>query len=404
MFKVPFYTFDNYLSILDTSHHLVNGYERVELKCFLQLMDNEFVQRYANWDVRKLGEYLDTIGGDETIMFAWSTRKLRDVVIAVKLLMPTLWTCDYFFWDEEQGTHTGIDIIMPQGTPIASISEWKVVRIKERDGQKKDEWNCVVIQSWNLCYSYKHLDTIAVKYGQDITRSMLIGTCGSTGMSTQFHLHFQVDTPQAAFHPYWSNQLWNILKYTENPLNILKKHLMYKTIFEDLPWGECGEAIEYLYDQGIVKWHHNNVFPLAQITRWESALVVHRLAKKYGLFRQLPVIHHNYVPYVDVEYADPELQEALEDLKRYGIMEWHQNQFFPDEYLKWEQWLAILWRLFFRLKNSEVEDEWNWYDSYKLYFQVKKIIDWDWKYWGAALERKEVFLVTYKVLKYKYNL
>lgn len=140
--------------------------------------------------------------------------------------MPTPRTSDYFFWNIEQGTHTGIDILMPQGTPIPSFTAGKVVRIKHRDGVKKDEGNCVVVKSpAGFYYGYKHLDTIAVKDAQEVTKGTVLGTCGSTGQSTQYHLHFQVDSKDTPFYPYRSNVLGSIKRYTLNPLHVLQSQL-----------------------------------------------------------------------------------------------------------------------------------------------------------------------------------
>ncbi|NCQ82351.1 hypothetical protein GW750_06190 [bacterium] len=48
-------------------------------------------------------------------------------------------TCDYFFWNVGAGTHHGVDIILPQHTPIVSRTNGVVTRVKKRDGFSKNE-------------------------------------------------------------------------------------------------------------------------------------------------------------------------------------------------------------------------------------------------------------------------
>jgi hypothetical protein len=72
-----------------------------------------FRTRFANLDARKLATDL-SVGANETITIGGNVMKLRECIIAIKLGLPSLWVCDYFFWNVGDGTHTGIDIIMPK--------------------------------------------------------------------------------------------------------------------------------------------------------------------------------------------------------------------------------------------------------------------------------------------------
>lgn len=51
--------------------------------------------------------------------------------------------------------------------------------------------------------SYLHLEDVTVELGQKIQKGTVIGHVGMTGITTTPHLHFQVDKPDAPFHPYW---------------------------------------------------------------------------------------------------------------------------------------------------------------------------------------------------------
>lgn len=113
---------------------------------------------------------------------------------------------------ENTGSHTGVDIKIPTGTPIRSISRGVVIKAKnETTGFGKH----IVIMHTNvpdpqnyakkttLFSAYAHLSQIKVKVGQQVQKGQIIGLSGSTGMSTAPHIHFQIDRADAPFHPYW---------------------------------------------------------------------------------------------------------------------------------------------------------------------------------------------------------
>lgn len=398
MFKVPFYSFQNYQTIIGKHYDEQDVEERVDLESFVKLLTPEFVAKYAEVDARGLGNYLEYNNLSETIAFAGKFKSLEDVLVASKLLMPSLWTCDYFLWNWWSWTHTGIDILLPKGTPILSISWWKVVRIKERDGEKKDEWNCVVIQSWDYYFDYKHLDSIAVEYGQKISPSSVLWTCGNTGNSTQYHVHLQVDNEHASFQPYRSNQLWSIEKNTENPLPFLQHLFETFDLFYDMPEEvKYADAIRSLTQQKIIKWFEQKIFPEQNFPRWQAALIIDRVVNKFGLYSQMPIYAHSYSAYSDdPELIDPELPDTLKRLQKYGVMIGFQGKFFPERSLKWEERLAMLGRVFFRLEDA-IEGQ--RFAPYVKYFETKNIIDAHWNFVWRALERQEVFLVLDSVLK-----
>jgi murein DD-endopeptidase MepM/ murein hydrolase activator NlpD len=83
--------------------------------------------------------------------------------------------------------HTGVDYRAPLGTPVYSVSSGRVIKAG-RDGG----WgNVVEIQHENnFVTQYAHLNRIQVRQGQNVNRGTVIGTVGSTGVSTGAHLHF----------------------------------------------------------------------------------------------------------------------------------------------------------------------------------------------------------------------
>lgn len=98
-----------------------------------------FTATYADLDTRELWLYLVDEAATGMTYFDESDTASRDVLITMKLLCPTLWCGDYFPRDIGHGTHTGLDIILPQNTPIVSFTDGEVIRIKARNGTTKDE-------------------------------------------------------------------------------------------------------------------------------------------------------------------------------------------------------------------------------------------------------------------------
>lgn len=85
--------------------------------------------------------------------------------------------------------HTGIDYGCPVGTPILA-SEAGTVKFARWDNTGYGY--CVIIQHADgNATLYAHLKMVAVKAGQKVERSQVIGYSGTTGNSTGPHLHFE---------------------------------------------------------------------------------------------------------------------------------------------------------------------------------------------------------------------
>jgi Peptidase family M23 len=154
-------------------------------------------------------------------------------------------------YKENAGWHLWVDIRAPIGTPILSIANWVVVRTIEWDATGN---KFIVIRHDGVpldgtkksVYSgYLHLSEILVKEGDLVRKWDMIGRVGITGITTTPHLHFQIDTSDAPFHPYWhftsseakeagvgfydAINIWlnkeKALKYTINPMNFVNTYL-----------------------------------------------------------------------------------------------------------------------------------------------------------------------------------
>jgi murein DD-endopeptidase MepM/ murein hydrolase activator NlpD len=87
------------------------------------------------------------------------------------------------------GFHPGIDIGVPEGTPIHAAAAGTVIWC----GWESGYGNLVVIDHHNgLATAYGHQSQIAVSCNQDVGQGDVIGYSGCTGFCTGPHLHFEV--------------------------------------------------------------------------------------------------------------------------------------------------------------------------------------------------------------------
>jgi len=118
----------------------------------------------------------------------------------------------YLTGGEGDGSHPGVDIRVPIGTPIVSIANGIVTDVQEdRSGFGK----YVVIRhphapdpddpsQLTVLYSvYAHLSEQLVQEGDTVIKGQKIALSGMTGFATGPHLHFQIDRDSAPWHPYW---------------------------------------------------------------------------------------------------------------------------------------------------------------------------------------------------------
>ena len=94
--------------------------------------------------------------------------------------------------------HSGIDIAAPAGTPVLSSRGGKVIKIG-----MDDLFGNYVLISHGVRYQtfYGHLQTVTVRLNETVNSGNMIGTLGSTGISTGPHLHFEILKNYAAVDP-----------------------------------------------------------------------------------------------------------------------------------------------------------------------------------------------------------
>ena len=94
--------------------------------------------------------------------------------------------CEQRAWES---CHPGIDIAAAEGTPIRAAAAGTVAIAGAEGGY--GNYTCIDHGS-GVSSCYAHQSSIAVSVGESVSQGQVIGSVGSTGMSTGPHLHFEV--------------------------------------------------------------------------------------------------------------------------------------------------------------------------------------------------------------------
>ena len=93
------------------------------------------------------------------------------------------------YYGSRGGSHTGLDIAPPSGTPIKAADAGTVTGACYQGGYG----NIITINHGNgMVTRYAHCSAINVAVGQSVSKGTVIGRVGSTGRSTGPHLHLEV--------------------------------------------------------------------------------------------------------------------------------------------------------------------------------------------------------------------
>jgi hypothetical protein len=94
--------------------------------------------------------------------------------------------------------HTGIDLIAEEGVPVVSSDEGVVIK-----ANMAEAWGNIIIVQHDATYSttYSHLKSMNVKAGDRVKKGDVIGQVGNTGLSTKYHLHFELHKNGKAIDP-----------------------------------------------------------------------------------------------------------------------------------------------------------------------------------------------------------
>jgi murein DD-endopeptidase MepM/ murein hydrolase activator NlpD len=163
--------------------------------------------------------------------------KERDDADTVRALTAKLFYSTRFFgtYDLDEGEftgdHAGIDLKVPEGTPVAAIAGGKVSNvIRNASGLGLHVIIEHRIGDESFYSIYGHLSAVSVREGQDVAPGQMIALSGSTGRSTAAHLHLQVDRGQpneTAHEPYWPGDVptkTEAARHTVNPMSFIEVH------------------------------------------------------------------------------------------------------------------------------------------------------------------------------------
>ena len=88
--------------------------------------------------------------------------------------------------------HEGIDISVPEGTPIRAVADGTVILVQsEYESGGYGNYSCID-HGGGLSTCYAHQSSFATSVGARVSQGDLIGYSGNTGHSTGPHLHFEV--------------------------------------------------------------------------------------------------------------------------------------------------------------------------------------------------------------------
>jgi murein DD-endopeptidase MepM/ murein hydrolase activator NlpD len=106
------------------------------------------------------------------------------------------WRIDPF--TGKRAWHAGIDLAVPEGTPVEACWPGKVVFAGEKGGYGK----VVILEHKNGYHTvYGHNAKILVQEGEFVSGGQRIALSGNTGRSTGPHLHFEVRKGDVALNP-----------------------------------------------------------------------------------------------------------------------------------------------------------------------------------------------------------
>jgi len=112
---------------------------------------------------------------------------------------------------EYEGSHLGVDIKAPIGTPVHAVANGKVLKVMQNSAgfgmhvliEHTDVPLIDSNETTTLYSAYAHLSNTLVTKNQIVKKGEKIALTGNTGTSTGPHLHFQIDKNTVPWHPWW---------------------------------------------------------------------------------------------------------------------------------------------------------------------------------------------------------
>jgi murein DD-endopeptidase MepM/ murein hydrolase activator NlpD len=99
---------------------------------------------------------------------------------------------------KRRSQHTGIDLQAEEGTPVLACNSGMIVLVDQLFFSGK---SIILDHGWGLFSMYFHLSTTQVKEGDRVHKGSVLGQVGSTGRSTEAHLHWGIRINGARVNP-----------------------------------------------------------------------------------------------------------------------------------------------------------------------------------------------------------
>lgn len=201
-------------------------------------------------DNLNIGEFIEIPKYDINII-SDSSWKNNDSILA-RYTYPVVYMWNYKLdYEEYAWSHLAVDIRAPIWTPVLSVANWVVIKVKNTESW---DGKYVVIRHDNvkiwdkvetLYSAYEHLSEIVAEEWTKISKWDVLWKVWMTWITTTPHLHFQIDNKSATFHPYWpytfkeASDLWldffwainawlwkeNAIAYTIHPMEFVNENL-----------------------------------------------------------------------------------------------------------------------------------------------------------------------------------
>ena len=118
---------------------------------------------------------------------------------------------------QPQRPHTGVDLQAKEGTPVLACNTGMVVLVAHLFLSGK---SIILDHGWGLYSMYFHLSETLVKEGDRVSKEAMLGRVGSTGRSTEPHLHWGIRMNGARVDP---SSLLDVTKTAESDLEMRQK-------------------------------------------------------------------------------------------------------------------------------------------------------------------------------------
>jgi murein DD-endopeptidase MepM/ murein hydrolase activator NlpD len=100
---------------------------------------------------------------------------------------------------QRRSPHTGVDFNAEEGTPVWACNSGLVVLFDQLFFSGK---SVILDHGWGFYSMYFHLSEALVSEGDRVSRGAMVGRVGSTGRSTEPHLHWAIRIRGARVDPF----------------------------------------------------------------------------------------------------------------------------------------------------------------------------------------------------------